>query len=370
MALVDLDPRIVQRLTEDTPARRWVLDTLETAAADPLHASSRLRTAARDARKLRSRERRALFDVVYDLIREDVVLTALGAESWAARLDLWLTDPDRSAQPFHVRAGCSEAQAADLLATYGEAREDWLSASNDRAPSHLRVNLARTSLPNLVTELAGRGIQTEPLGGTALRVVGRANLIGDPAFQRGAFELQDAGSQAVVDYVQAGSLRVLDLCAGAGGKSLALAASGAKVSATDIRRRALGELRKRAERARTPVEIVDRQVQGVFDRVLVDAPCSGSGVWRRHPEYRWRLREEGVPTTIQASLLAEAAEHTTPEGEVVYATCSALQQENEAVVQAFLEAHPAWEAARPALRLAPHTDGTDGMFAAALRRSG
>lgn len=372
MALVGpsaLDPRIVQRLSTSTPARGWVLDTLASASSDRSHASARLRAAARDARKLRSRERRALFDVVYDLIRHQSAHEALGASGWAEILSSWLQEADTTLLPFAQRAGCADWVADDLQQTYADEREAWLHASNARPPSILRVNTRQLTREQLSERLAQDGIVTEPIGEVGLMVQGRANLIGHPSFRSGHFELQDLASQKVSAYVQAGNRSVLDLCAGAGGKSLAMAAMGGQVFATDIRSRALDELRSRAKRARTKIQVVPRNNLRTYEKVLVDAPCSGSGVWRRHPEFRWRLEDEGPPTSLQLELLNEAAQHVASGGEVIYATCSALRAENEYVVAEFLGAHPEWIASRPPLRTAPHIEGTDGMFAAALKRA-
>lgn len=368
MALVDLDPRVVERLTKDTPARSFVCTTLKAASEDRAHASRQLRLAARDARKLRSRERRALFDVVYDLLRQEAALSALGAGTWADRLDLWLTDPDLSGLDFAVRAGCPDWAADDLLSVYGEAREDWLVASNGRAPSVIRVNPRKTSRDALQRALAADGIVSRPVEELGLEIEGRANLVGHRTFRAGHFELQDTASQRVAAFVEPDGATVLDLCAGAGGKSLALAAFGAKVVATDIRPAPLAELRKRARRGGVRVQVVERHARPQVDKVLVDAPCSGSGVWRRHPEFRWRLADEGTPATLQVELLSEATGLVRPGGEVVYATCSALRRENEGIVEAFLAEHPDWERARADLRTSPHVDGSDGMYAAAVRR--
>ncbi len=369
MALVAdrLDPRLHRRLRGATPARRWVVSTVERAAKDPLRATARLREAQRGARSLRSRERRSLFDVVYALVRTGDALEALGAHGWEERLDLWLESPCLDGLPFAVRAGCEPVHAEDLAESYGDGREDWLRASDARPPAHLRVNLSRTTRRALAEELRLAGIETEPVDAGGLLVLGRADLRGHPAFRRGDFEFQDAGSQRVIAYVEGEGRTVLDLCAGAGGKALGLADRGARVVATDRRRRALEELRRRARRAGLVIE-VQAHPSGRYDRVLVDAPCSGSGVWRRHPEYRWRLREAGCPSALQLELLQRGAERVAPGGELIYATCSSLRAENEAVVRAFLERHPKWEPARPPLRLAPHLHGTDGMFAQALTR--
>lgn len=373
-----LDPRLFDRLSTETPARRWVLDTLTQASERPKHASAALRAASRDSRKLRSRERRALWDVVYELIRHQQALAHRGEPSWAALLDSWLADPLIPAElPDAVRLGCIEAVAADLRSTWGEQLDSWLEASNTRAPTFLRANLARIRPAELAKRLAQADIHTQPAGEQGLQVVGRANLLGHPAWRQGLFEVQDLGSQRVAARVDPADKQVLDLCAGAGGKSLALAALGGRVTAADIRSRALGELRSRAKRARCQIETVlldspDALGSRRFDRVLVDAPCTGTGVWRRHPEFRWRVDDAELTrlSALQAELLVRGAAHTRPDGVLVYATCSALHRENEAIVDGFLDQHPEWERHTPDLRTAPHLDGTDGMFAASLARRG
>lgn len=347
------DPRLIERLQRDTPGRRWVLETYEAARTQPERATGVLRAASKQARKLRSRERRALWDVVYDLIRYGAAYEALGHEP----LDGWLAEVDLSVLPFAVRAGCTPEAAADLLLTYGEAREDWLVASNQRPRAHLRTNLLRNTRDQLQKRLAHEGIVTEAIGEVGLAVEGRANLLGSQAYRDGRFELQDLASQRVAALVP--GERVLDFCAGAGGKTLALAALGKRVHAWDVRSRALEELKKRAGRAGARVSV--GRPEGRFPTVFVDAPCSGSGVWRRHPEYRWRLGEHGG-----LDVLREAAGFVEPGGTLVYATCSALRAENEAVVDAFV-GEADWVVVE-SLRTAPHLDDTDGMYAAVLVR--
>lgn len=365
------------RLAGATPARTWVLDTLDAASERPLHATGALRQASREARKLRSRERTVLWDVVYALIRHrDALRLRTGDAGWAALLDAWLADPAVPAGlPDAVRLGCPEDVAADLRTTYGDGLDAWLDASNDRAPAVLRANAARTSRDALAKRLGRDGIETRPVGTHGLEVVGRANLLGHAAFREGLFELQDLASQQIAERTEPAGRTVLDLCAGAGGKALAIAALGGRVTATDIRGAALDELRARAKRNRVSIETVrlDRPAAEAlggrcFDRVLVDAPCSGTGVWRRHPELRWRLEpdERARLSAAQRELLATGAERVAPGGWLIYATCSALRSENEAVVDAFLAAHPAWQRVRDDLRTAPHVDGTDGMYAAVL----
>lgn len=371
----DLDPRLRERLVTHTPARAWVLETLDAAWAAPDRATGVLREAARDARKLRSRERRALWDVLHTLIR---ARRALDPEEgpWARALDAWLDDRLPAEAPFAVWAGVPDPIGAAIEAAFGPDAPAWLAASNTRAPTFLRAH--RTDPAALAARLSADGLPCRVVEGSALALEAPGNVVGHPAHQDGRFEVQDLGSQRVAAFVDGAGRSVLDLCAGAGGKALALASLGARVTASDVRRRALDELTHRARRARTDVEVVHladggtRALAGrTFDRVLVDAPCSGSGVWRRHPEYRWRLAG-GLAgfAEVQRGLLTAALGLVAPGGQVIYATCASLPAENQDVVDAVLAENPGWMRVRADLRLQPHTDGTDGMYAAALSSPG
>ena len=168
------------------------------------------------------------------------------------------------------------------------------------------------------------------------------------------------------------------MCAGAGGKALHAAALGASpVVAMDVRWRALDELERRARRAGAVVRTVPIDASGdlpsgrPLERVLVDAPCSGTGTLRRHPELRLRLDADALAAypPVQSALLRRAAPLVAPQGWLVYATCSVLRIENEAVVDAFLADHPAFARAKPDLHARPDVEGTDGMYAAALIRA-
>ena len=240
-------------------------------------------------------------------------------------------------------------------------------ALRDRAPVHLRANLAVTDADGLLRELGRHGIEARrlDLSPTAVDIVGDGRALRATGIvESGRAELQDAASQAVADMVPAGGT-VLDFCAGGGGKSLAIAARGAKVTAHDADPSRMSDLPERARRAGALIEIADRP-SGRFDAVLVDAPCSGAGAWRRQPEAKWRLTEERLAalTELQGGILATASDHVTEGGTLTYATCSMLDQENRRQVDRFLQANEGWRLVEE-LRLTP-INGGDGFYAANL----
>ncbi|WP_069299164.1 RsmB/NOP family class I SAM-dependent RNA methyltransferase [Neptunicoccus sediminis] len=218
----------------------------------------------------------------------------------------------------------------------------------DRAPVDLRVNLAKTTRDSAARTLAAEDIITEPVAGvpTALRVLKNPRRVaGSKAYQSGQVELQDAASQALVQMLDLkDGQSVLDYCAGGGGKTLAMAAQAprAKLSAWDISQPRLRPLEERAKRAGAQVKLLSaKPMQARFDLVLVDAPCSGSGAWRRNPEGKWRLQAEGLQALakLQAEILSEASQLVVPGGILAYGTCSVLTRENTEVVNEFLSRH-------------------------------
>lgn len=268
---------------------------------------------------------------------------------------------------------CPGWLAPALQSSLGESFAPVMSALRRRAPVFLRVNTVRATLAVAQEVLAQDGIAAEPhpLAATALRVTANARRIqASAALARGLVEMQDAASQAVALAVP---LRpgdtVLDWCAGGGGKSLALAARGARVTATDADAGRMRDLPARVARAGAEVVVVppDR-VRGRFDVVLVDAPCSGSGAWRRSPEGKWALTADRLAdlTSLQARILDRAARHVRPGGTLAYATCSLLQDENAAQAQGFAGRTGGFRPVR-SLTFTP-LDGGDGFFAALFLR--
>lgn len=271
---------------------------------------------------------------------------------------------------------------------------------NEPAPLTLRVNTLKTTAATCQEALSKAGIQTTTTGLSpfGLRVVKRMNIFTIQAFRDGWFEVQDEGSQLLPLIVDPKpTAKVLDACAGAGGKSLAFAAlmkNRGEIYATDINGYRLGELKKRTRRAGAfnvrvleldSLDDLSEQYRGYFDVVFIDAPCSGLGTLRRNPGLKWLVTQNTVNelTEKQMSILQSSAELVKPGGELVYATCSLLKDENEDVVESFLAAHPEFEELRTSPRgndlsaelktlptkLFPHTHGTDGFFCSILMKS-
>ncbi len=312
-------------------------------------------------------------------------------------------DLDAAGQPAPVRANLPDWLYDRLAAALGTDAEREFAALLEEAPVDLRVNALAGSVEDAVASLAGDGIDAVPgrLSPLALRLAGRRPLGATAAFKSGRVEVQDEGSQVVAALVDARpGMRVLDLCAGAGGKTLAMAAAmqnRGRILACDVAARRLNQAAGRLGRA--GVHIVERraiegtddpalqELRGGFDRVLVDAPCTGTGTLRRRPDLRWTLTPQDVAreADTQARLLAAAAPLVAPGGRLVYATCSMLREENEATVDGFVAAAAQFHAlpvegvwaetlggecpgAGAYLRLAPARDGTDGFFLAILER--
>ncbi len=265
--------------------------------------------------------------------------------------------------------------APRLRAALGADYIPVMQAMRDRAPVILRVNAARLTRAGAMERLAAEGIATRPhpLARFALEVTAGARAIArSRALAEGLVELQDAASQAVVEAVAAAvplapGMRVLDLCAGAGGKTLALAAlAPLQLWAHDADPRRMADLPARAARAGVTVTTCTHPADfAPYDLVLADVPCSGSGSWRRDPVGKWALTPERLETlqTVQAAILAQAA-GLAPK--VAYVTCSFLREENEERITAFLAAHPGWRQ-RLTRRFTP-LEGGDGFFLSLIER--
>jgi len=307
--------------------------------------------------------------------------------------------------------GMSRAVANDLPQwlepyferVFGKGLEREMAALNASAPMDLRVNLLKTDREAARRALAAGGISAEPTSWSpiGLRLHERVPLGGLAAFTEGLVEVQDEGSQIAALLTDARpGMRVVDFCAGAGGKTLALAAGMAnrgKLVACDVSARRLERAARRLRRA--GVNNVERRAlsserdkwvkrhAGGFDRVFVDVPCLGTGTWRRNPDAKWRATPEDLGELVlrQQQILSSAARLVRPRGRLVYATCSLLREEDEAQADAFLAAEReffvvpaarAWNetiggpspGGERYLRLTPARHGTDGFFVAIFER--
>lgn len=272
-----------------------------------------------------------------------------------------------------------------LQARFGADADVEAAALLGRAPLDLRVNRLKAERAMVLPAFAGA--EALALHPDALRIESGINIETIPAWQQGLVEVQDAGSQVAAAALDAQpGETLLDLCAGAGGKTLALAAAmrnEGRIVASDTDRGRLSAMPDRL--ARAGVTIVEPRLldggreaqaladlEGLMDGVMVDAPCSGSGTWRRNPEARWRLTSARLARLVaeQARLLALAAQMVRPGGRLVYVVCSLLPEEGPEQVQHFLEAHTDFVADGPERVLTPHRDGCDGFSIARMRRIG
>jgi 16S rRNA (cytosine967-C5)-methyltransferase len=317
-----------------------------------------------------------------------------------------LASPPTEKPPAHVVGEYPLWLEPELLRTFGADLPAEMSAMNARASVDLRVNTLRAQRDDMLVGLRSLDVAAErtPFSPFGIRIASGAGLGAlqhTQFFQTGAFEFQGEASQLATQLCGAKpGQRVLDLAAGAGGKSLAFAAlmrDRGEILAFDIDPKRLKQVLPRARRAGASIiRIADRRGgpawgNGRFDVVLVDAPCSGSGTWRRSPEQRWRLTQDRLREhqSLQVWLIDDGARHTAPGGRLVYATCSLLMSENEDVCRAFLERHPdfrimpaaqAWSesglSVPPPLgvgeyfRASPYRTATDGFFACIIERSG
>ena len=392
----------------------------------------------REHRSLGPRERATLAETVYTVLRNKLLfehmarsgsgprerrLAILGFHGPRDFLKSALNDQEKN-----WLDQCDAVRPDDLMEHHRHNLPDWLvgplkeqlgdgfwpmvTSLNQAAPLDLRVNAFTDKRADVQKELSLAGIRSTPTPYSpwGLRIEGKPALTRLDAFARGAIEVQDEGSQLLALLLEAGrGEMVVDFCAGAGGKTLAIGAamrSTGRLYAFDTSAHRLDALKPRLARSKLsnvhPAAIAHerdervKRLAGKIDRVLVDAPCSGLGTLRRNPDLKWRQSPKAIEemTVKQAAILQSASRLLKPGGRLVYATCSVLPQENEAIAQAFsaanpefvplqardILAHPKVEHAADLctgpltggeyLRLWPHRHGTDGFFAAAWQRKG
>ncbi len=296
--------------------------------------------------------------------------------------------------PEAIKLECPDWAADKLRAHFGDAFVPEMRALQEAAPVDIRINPLKTTRDEVQKRLAAESIKSAPLphAPEGLRIEGRPNLAATQAFKDGLFEIQDEGSQLLAALVQAKpGEQVVDFCAGAGGKTLAIAGqmkNKGRIIACDVLELRLKRAQERFRRAgvhniETRVLETERDPwikrhKEKFDRVLIDAPCTGVGVWRRNPDARWRQLGPGLDTLLplQQEILQSAARLVKPGGRLVYATCSLLPQENSQQIEKFLSSEIGAQftpvacglEGEASLQLTPARHGTDGFFGAVLVR--
>ncbi len=418
------------------------IEVLDDMATRHRPASLALADWGRAHRFAGSGDRAAIGNIVYDVMRKRASLAwRMGAETPRALVIAWAADEHGAGveeiaamcalqhgpgaltgdelksleqppqeMPAHIAANVPEWLWPSFVEAFGGKALEQATALAERAPVDLRANTLKATREKLLAQLAKFGAAEGPLTPDCIRIEvpdglkRTPNLEAEPAFQRGLFEIQDAASQAAALLVDAQpGMQVADICAGGGGKTLALAAhmhNKGQLYAWDADRNRLKPIIARINRAGVrnvqviPADEPDKleALAGRIDRVLVDAPCSGSGSWRRKPDARWRFTPESLANRQddQRAVLDRAARLVKPGGRVVYVTCSVLPQENTGQIEAFLARHPqfrvvpfaeVWRAAsvseppvsadgrHDTLLLTPATHGSDGFFAAVLEKA-
>ena len=428
-----------------TPGARLAaaIEVLDRIEADRVPADQALKAWGKQHRFAGSGDRRAIADRVYQALRgraasawrlgEDGRALALGSLasegapleevealfSGQAHAPPPLTEPERAGlardlaeAPDWARAGVPPLVADIFKAQFGDGwQAEAQAVVAARAPVDLRVNALAGGVEGALKLLALENIRPEPTPfsawGLRLPPALAADVQKTRAYTSGWIEVQDEGSQITASLAGARpGWTVVDYCAGAGGKTLALAArmrGQGRLVASDLDAKRLGNITERLKRARASAEVRrigaegqgTEDLQGQADLVFVDAPCSGSGTWRRHPEGAWRLRAETIErlAALQLGILTRASRLVRPGGRLAYVTCSMIEAENAGPASAFARAHPQFrplpilqaaatpdvtDAARArlaelaggghTLQMTPRRTGTDGFFIALFER--
>ena len=315
------------------------------------------------------------------------------------KLCTYLSDKnlDDEDMPLGILCECPEEYEEPLLEIFGDSFSEEMKAMLNNAPLDLRVYLSKQGREEVKAALQKDRVITEvtPYSEAGLRSQDKVFISKTKAFVKGWIDIQDEGSQLIAALCEAKpSMQVLDYCAGGGGKTLCLAdAMGGKgrIVAMDIDERRLNKAKPRFKRAGVSDMIEVRALsedrskkwlkrqKGTFDIVLVDAPCSGSGTWRRNPDTRWRQFGPSLEElkNTQSEILYGVCKAVKSSGKLVYATCSLLPEENEKQIEKFLSDHEDFSlceletsfANGPYMRLSPYKHNTDGFFAAVLQRN-
>jgi 16S rRNA (cytosine967-C5)-methyltransferase len=359
-------------------------------------------------RKLGSRDRKFIAETIYEIVRYHRFYQTVAESNQSYNLlgvhliknnldtqefqDEYPIDSDLIKRNLKKKYPIAVTESfPDWMNELGEKEfgaDEWkliMHALNRQADVYIRTNTLRIEREALMKELEKEEIITEKVDGLpeCLRLIERKNVFQTQAFKSGYFEVQDAASQFIAPLLDLKpGLRVVDACAGAGGKSLHMAAlmkNKGKIIAMDIHDWKLGELKKRAARNRVDIieaKVIDsskttKRLEASFDRVLLDVPCTGWGVIRRNPDTKWKLSPDKIEglVQLQREIITDYPKMCKPAGLMVYATCSILNQENEDQVKWFLASPEGqkWNFKKE-IRLWPHRDNFDGFYAALLEK--
>jgi 16S rRNA (cytosine967-C5)-methyltransferase len=382
---------------------------LKRVFADGQHAEQVLERILTTDKRLGSRDRRFIAETFYDLVRfwrklevlktrqtiedEDdyFLLTCLWLSHKGFELKDWpeteswnfdlLKEPIKAEPKINISIPDWLWELAE--SEIGERNSKEFEALNETAPIYLRINGLKSTPAEVLNVLKSEGVESKivPNHPDALELIGRTNVIRLGSFRKGLYEVQDAASQRIAPFLQVESGQlVIDACSGAGGKALHLAAlmeDKGKIIAMDVEGWKLEEVKKRATRAGVKSITTEfirgnktiKNWQNRADRVLLDAPCSGLGVLRRHPGTKWKLTLQDYEEvkSVQADILDRYSRMVKPGGKLVYATCSLMPGENEEQVKLFLSDHPEFELEEQQ-RTWP-SEGWDGFFMARMVRN-
>ncbi|MBT4760681.1 MAG: RsmB/NOP family class I SAM-dependent RNA methyltransferase [Bdellovibrionaceae bacterium] len=404
------------------PLLNGIVQALVFTFKENQHAEKALEKIFKSNRKLGGRDRRFIASNFYNIVRHwRRVLYVLGIQ-WKDNETLDLSENDyhkicafwiyKEGHPLPGQFEDDEQRFEEMLAQYNsldksklikekESTPNWLnemgqkefsdrwpqvvSAMNHQAPIYLRTNILKTTTDDLKNQMDSEEISTEKMvvdkDLSLLKVKIRKNVFQTQAFKKGHFEVQDGGSQQIAPFCQvAPKMKVVDACAGAGGKSLQLGTlmkNKGKLIALDIHEWKLNELKKRA--ARNNIDVIEthlanskriKKLKGMADRLLLDVPCSGLGVLKRSPDTKWKMSPARIEELkeIQKTILFDYSKMVKVGGKLIYATCSIFPDENERQVAKFLEANPDWtlEAEQTLL---PSKQPFDGFYMARLIRN-
>ena len=383
-----------------------IVNALENIFHEKQYADKVIERYFKNHRKWGSRDRKFFAESVYECVRWYRLLSYIADsdDTWDIVAVHWLRQghqlPDME-QFDHIDERILKRENDISSVAIKESIPDWMyergikemghewdsivQALNEPAEVFLRVNALKATVPEAIAALREDEVYANPVSEKiphALRLTERKNVFATKAFRDGKFEVQDAASQMVVPLldIQPGQ-RVIDACAGGGGKSLHMASlmkNKGKILSLDIHEWKLKELKDRARRNGVDVietRVIDsskviKRLHDTADRVLLDVPCSGMGVLRRNPDAKWKLSNEEIDRlqVLQQEILSTYCQMTKVGGLMVYATCSLLPSENEQQVQRFLNDHSASWSLVKEIHLRPDRDGFDGFYAALLQR--